>query len=428
MTCLKFILFALLFTPKGAFSQKLIQNRTNQKLHKLVESKDFFALKEEYTRNQSKLSEARKLYYEVYLSQVFGRNEKSNQSIAILFEKYPDQFNELETLNLLEAQANNFLHYYEYQQAASIYGSVLTNYSQLLDSASIESYQNVKNLFGSLAAVPPQKMHKSKEVLLPSYRNAFNHMMTPVTVNGIQEEFIFDTGANLSTITESQAVKMQLKLIDQSVAIASSTQNVVQSKLAVADSLWIGDILFENVVFIVMPDAQLTFPEINYAIKGIIGFPVMDQMGEVHLLKNGNIFIPKEVANKQEQNMFFEGLTPVVRLHSKKNTLLFTFDTGARTSELSIKYYKAHKIEVKRKGEMQKNQRGGAGGNVEVNEYMLFNFPMTIGAHQLSLEKIPVTMEEYWFNAYFDGNLGQDVFMKFNSLIINFEHMYIDFE
>jgi hypothetical protein len=103
---------------------------------------------------------------------------------------------------------------------------------------------------------------------------------------------------------------MQLKLIDQSVAIASSTQNVVQSKLAVADSLFIGDILFENVVFIVMPDAQLTFPEINYAIKGIIGFPVMDQMGEVHLLKNGNIFIPKEVAKKQEQNMFFEGLKP----------------------------------------------------------------------------------------------------------------------
>ncbi len=428
MSNIKLFFFFILLSTGLVQAQKSGVKIIHNKLNDLLECKDFFALEAEYTRNQSKLSEARKLYYEVYLSQAFGRNEKSNQSLAILFEKYPDQFNELETLNLLEAQANNFLHYYEYQQAASVYGAILTNYSQLLDSASIESYQNVKNLFGSLAGVPPQKMQKSKDVLLPSYRNAFNHMMTPVVVNGIQEEFIFDTGANLSTITESQAVKMQLKLIDQSVAIASSTQNVVQSKLAVADSLFIGDILFENVVFIVMPDAQLTFPEINYAIKGIIGFPVMDQMGEVHLLKNGNIFIPKEVANKQEQNMFFEGLTPVVRLHSKKNTLLFTFDTGARTSELSIKYYKAHKIEVKRKGEMQKNQRGGAGGNVEVNEYMLFNFPMTIGEHQLSLEKIPVTMEEYWFNAYFDGNLGQDVFMKFNSLIINFEHMYIDFE
>ena len=428
MSNIKLLFFFIFLSTGVAQAQRISNQMLDNKLNDLLESKDFFALKMEYVKNQSKLSEACKLYYEIYLSQAFGQNETSNQAIDILFQKYPDKLNDLETLKLLEAQANNFLHYYEYQQAATVYGAILTNYSRLLDSSSIESYQNVKSLFGSLAAVPPQKMHKSKEVLLPSYRNAFNHMMTPVTVNGIQEEFIFDTGANLSTITESQAKKMQLKLIDQSVAIASSTQNVVQSKLAVADSLIIGDILFENVVFIVMPDAQLTFPDINYTIKGIIGFPVMDQMGEVHLLKNGNIFIPKEVSNKQEQNMFFEGLTPVVQLHSKKNTLLFTFDTGARTSELSIKYYRAHKIEVKRKGEMQKNQRGGAGGNVEVNEYMLFNFPMTIGVHQFSLEKIPVTMEEYWFNAYFDGNLGQDVFMKFNSLIINFENMYIDFE
>ena len=428
MSNIKLFFFFIFLSTGVTQAQRTSNLMLDNKLNDLLESKDFFALKMAYVKNQSKLSEARKLYYEIYLSQAFGQNEKSNQAIDILFQKYPDKLNDLETLKLLEAQANNFLHYFEYQQAASVYGAILTNYSKLLDSSSIESYQNIKSLFGSLAAVPPQKMHKSNEVLLPSYRNAFNHMMTPVIVNGIKEEFIFDTGANLSTITESQAVKMQLKLIDQSVAIASSTQNVVQSKLAVADSLFIGDILFENVIFIVMPDAQLTFPEINYAIKGIIGFPVMDQMGEVHLLKNGNIFIPKEVAKKQEQNMFFEGLTPVVKLHSKKNTLLFTFDTGARTSELSIKYYKAHKIEVKRKGEMQKNQRGGAGGNVEVNEYMLFNFPMTIGVHQFSLEKIPVTMEEYWFNAYFDGNLGQDVFMKFNSLIINFENMYIDFK
>jgi len=428
MTSIKLILFTLLLTPTVAFAQKLIQNRTDQKLYKLIECKDIFALKDQYARNQSKLSEARKIYYEVYLSRAFGQNEKSNQGIDILFQKYPDKFNEVETLKLLEVRADNFLHCHEYQKASAVYGAVVMNYSQLLDSSGIESYRNVQNLFGALAEVAPQKMHKSKEVLLPSYRNAFNHMMTPVSVNGMKEEFIFDTGADLSTISESQAIKMQIKMIDQSASINSSTQNIVQSKLAVADSFYVGDILFENVVFIVMPDAQLTFPEIDYTIKGIIGFPVIDQMGEVHLLKNGNIFIPKEVAKQQEQNMFFEGLTPVVRLRSNKSALLFTFDTGARSSELSLKYFNEHKLQVKRKGELQKNQRGGAGGIVEVTEYMLTDFPLAIGTQQLCLEKIPVTMEQYWFNAYFDGNLGQDVFMKFNSLIINFEHMYIDFE
>lgn len=61
---IKLILFTLLLTPTVAFAQKLIQNRTDKKLNQLIESKDFFALKELYARNESKLNEARKIYYE----------------------------------------------------------------------------------------------------------------------------------------------------------------------------------------------------------------------------------------------------------------------------------------------------------------------------------------------------------------------------
>jgi hypothetical protein len=218
-----------------------------------------------------------------------------------------------------------------------------------------------------------------------------------------------------------------LKIFEQSVDIGSSTQKEIQSKLAVADSLCVGDILFENVLFIVMPDDQLTFPQINYVIKGIIGFPVIHQLGEMHLKKDGNIFIPKTASKKTEENMFFEGLNPVVKVASEIDTLLFTFDTGAGYTELSFKYFNDHKTDVEKKGEMQTNERGGAGGKVAVKEYILSNFPLQIGKNKTSLDKIPVTLEEYGFNKYFDGNLGQDVFLKFNTLIINFENMYIDF-
>ena len=270
-------------------------------------------------------------------------------------------------------------------------------------------------------------MHKQNDVTLNAYRNKFNHLMTPVKVDKTSADFIFDTGANLSTISESQAKKMKLKTFEQSVHIGSSTQKEIQSKLAVADSLYVGDILFENVLFIVMPDDQLTFPQINYTIKGIIGFPVIHQLGEVHLKKDGKIFIPKTTTQKTEKNMFFEGLNPVVKVISESDTLLFTFDTGAGHTELSFKYFNNHKTGVEKKGEKQTNQRGGAGGNVAVKEYVLSNFPLQIGKYKTSLDKIPVTLEEYSFNKYFDGNLGQDVFLKFNSLIINFENMYIDF-
>ena len=59
---------------------------------------------------------------------------------------------------------------------------------------------------------------------------------------------------------------------------------------------------------------------------------------------------------------------------------------------------------------------------------MLSKFPIRLGSKSADLANIPVKLEEYEFNNEFDGNLGQDLFMKFNTLIINFKYMYVDFE
>ncbi|OOV16593.1 retropepsin-like aspartic protease [Flavobacterium sp. LM4] len=409
-------------------TKKTTNKIVEDKLNFLLEQKNYFQLQDELFKNLNELSDDRILYYNVFINKAFGQWEKSNHEIEILLNKHKQALNDSLTVKLLDVQASNYLFLYEYKKATKIYNDILTTYKKVLDSADLENYKNTKNLFGTFSDVNQQKMHKAKDVTLKSYRNKFNHLMIPVKVDTVNEDFIFDTGANLSTISESQAKKMKLKLFEQIVDIGSSTQKDVQSKLALADSLYVGDILFENVLFIVMPDSQLTFPQINYAIKGIIGFPVINQLGEVYLHKDGKIFIPGVASKKTEQNMFFEGLNPVVRLFSKSDTLLFTFDTGAKNTELSFKYYKDHKLDVEKKGIMQTNQRGGAGGKVEVKEYMLSNFPIQIGQHKTSLDKIPVTLEEYDFNKYFDGNLGQDVFLKFNTLIISFKNMNIDFK
>jgi hypothetical protein len=63
-----------------------------------------------------------------------------------------------------------------------------------------------------------------------------------------------------------------------------------------------------------------------------------------------------------------------------------------------------------------------------IKEYILKNFPLIIGSKKTTIKQIPVTLEEYGYNEYFDGNLGQDVFTQFNTLIINFKYLYVDFE
>jgi len=400
----------------------------DNKLNQTLEKKDYFKLSKLLENNEDKLSEDRRLYYKAFVANSFGEREQFNAYIHVLLGKYKHKFSDSLLVDLLELKAANSIYVYNYKQASEIYSNILTDYPGVIDSSGVESIKNVVNLFGTFAGVKPQIMHPHKTVEIASYRNKFNDLMVPVRSNRVSEDFIFDTGANLSTISASQAKKMDLIVFEQQVKVGSSTTLSVQTKLAVADSLYVGDILFENVLFYIMPDEMLASPEMNFQIHGIIGFPIIHQLEEVQLHKDGSLTIPEKPMDRKIRNMFFEGLNPVVKVLAQNDTLLFTVDTGARASELSFKYYNDHKSDVEKRGDLQTNPRTGAGGKTMVKEYMLYDFPMTIGSKSTVLSKIPVTLEEYAFNKYADGNLGQDLFTQFNTLIINFKYMYIDFE
>ena len=429
MKILKLLTILCLFAVvTGCSSKKTTVDEVDNKINEILEEKNYFKLKDAVETNKDKLADHRLLYYNVFVAKAFGKHDQSNEYVDNLLKNHHQMLNGTMIVKLLDVKASNKIYKYQYKEASEIYTQILNNHIELLDSSDIANYKNLQALFGSIASVKPQIVHKNKDASISANRNAFNHLMTPVKGNAVMDSFIFDTGANFSTISESQAKKMNFKIINTKIDVGSSTKTVVESKLAVADSFYVGDILFENVIFLVLPDSQLTFPQINYAIKGIIGFPVIHQLDEVHLHKNGMITVPEKHKESKLANMFFEGLNPVVKVYSDNDTLLFTFDTGAKSSELSMKYFTEHEERVKSKGEFQTNQSGGVGGVNSINEYMLRNFPMKIGSKSLILSQIPVTLEEYGFNKYFDGNLGQDAINQFNRLIINFEQMYIDFE
>jgi hypothetical protein len=401
---------------------------TDKYLSDLLESKNYFKLRTELANVQNKLSEDRMLFYKANCEHVFNDCQSSNQSIEILLSKYKKQLNDKIVSDLLTIKAGNHIRLYQYKEAADTYNLILSQYRTILDSVNISEYENVQQLWQTLSVVKPQRIHKLSDVEISAYRNQFNHLMIPVKCGQIADEFIFDTGANLSTISDSYAEKMNMTLYESDIKVNSSTSISVQTKLAVADSLYVGDILFENVVFLVVPGEQMSFPSVNYQVRGIIGFPVIYQMDEVHLRKNGTLFIPENPQDKRLSNIYIETLSSIVQLQSGNDSLLFTMDTGARTSELSERYYTKNKEKVEKNGTLLHVNRGGAGGIVETEVYRLENFPYTIGSKSGTLSEISVNTVPYDFNKYYDGNLGQDILAQFDEMILNFQYMYIDFE
>jgi predicted aspartyl protease len=392
----------------------------------LLESKNFFKLRAELANAQSKLSEDRLLFYNANVEHVFNRCQLSNQHISRLVGRHKEQLNDAIVSGMLALKASNHVRLYQYKEAADAYRLILSQYGNVLDSAEIAGYENVQQLWQTVSAVKPQRIHKPNDVEIAAYRNQFNHLMAPVKCGQITDEFIFDTGANLSTIAESYAQKMALTVYESNIRVNSATNVSVQTKLAVADSLYVGGVLFENVVFLVVPDEQISFPMFNYYIHGVIGFPVIYQMDEIHLWQNGTIFIPEQSHDKSLRNMYIETLYPVVQMQSGVDSLLLMMDTGAKSSDLSVRYYNKHKEVVEKEGTLHHEKRGSAGGVEETTVYRLKNFPYTIGSKSGVLPEISVNTID--FGGHYDGVLGQDLLTQYNKIILNFQHMYVDFE
>lgn len=397
-----------------------------QKMAGLLENNNYFGLRDVLTIAELQLPKDKYLYYKTLCDNAFFNSEDSNKSADLLLMQYGSTLDDTTIVKLLDVKSSNYIREYQYAEATDLLQTIVEQYASTLDSTDVADYQNSIQLYGSLASVKPQRIHKQCDVLIPSYQNEFAHLIVPVRCGGKADGFIFDTGANISTITYGVATDMGLSFIEANISVGSSTDIRTQAQLAVADSIEVGGILFENVVFLVMPDELLTFPSIGYEIHGIIGLPVISQMEEIRMNSDGTIFTPFEVVDKGIQNMYLDGQNPVVQLLHENDTLLFFLDTGANTSELSVKYYNAHEEDIKSKGTLRNTQRGGAGGMVNVEEYVLSHFSYTIGTNSSELPEISVQTNSR--NLDYDGTIGQDIFGQFDKLILNFKFMYLDFE
>ncbi len=401
---------------------------TEQQLLQLLNEKNLFRLKVLLKEKESELSKSIALYLKAHLQNAFNQTEQSLKTLDVLLGKYGSGLNDTLLLNAFLIKYDNLHKQTRYREAAEALEIAMNKYGIALDSVALTNLRETYNSVEPLKEFPPQKMHIATDITIPILRNQFNHVTMKVRKGETSEDFIFDTGAMLSVIAESCAQRMGIRVMESSVNVGNSVGSKVQSKVGVADSLWIGDLLIENVAFLVLPDAMLSFPQANYFIRGIVGFPVMYQMREVTIRKDESITVTVHPTKRNLHNLFLDGLSPFVQLEANSDTVVFHMDTGANTTEFSEKYFVANKDEIVKKATLKTVKQGSAGSIVDTKVYELENILLKVGGQELTVPSVVALSEKKSFLENCDGNLGQDVLMHFNKLILNFEDMYLALE
>ncbi len=401
---------------------------TEWDLVRMLDKKDLFRLEALLQEKRSELPPYIVLYLDANLQNAFNQTEQSLQTINKLLDNYSESLSDALLYRVYAIKYDNLFKQYRYNKAAEALEIAIDKYGHAVDSVWLAVVREKDyNFVRSLKGFPVQKMHITTDVSIPVSLNEYNHIIMNVSSGGQSENFIFDTGAS-NVISESCARRMGIRIFESKASTVGAVDKQVQLKVGLADKLRIGDLMFENVVFKVMPDESLSFPEANYVIHGIIGFPVMNQMKEIEICKNKSITVVAHPTKGNSRNLFLDNAMPIVQFEANHDTVLFIMDTGANTTKFSENYFAAHTVEIKEKATSNTIRRGGVGGFVDSEVYELKNVQLKIGGQEMVIPTITVLTDKLSYLTNYDGHLGQDVLMHFNKLTLNFKEMYVSFD
>ena len=390
----------------------------------LFKDRQYFDLRD-YVRTQNSDGSVEMLFFRGVLANRFNRRAES----IILLQDYLKKASSQHPyrLDALKALADNLSKDGEYGRAADVYGAILDEPHYQLDERARQELKNVCGLWNALRDIPAQTNLSSGDSIIQGQRDKVNLLNVPVSVNGQLEAFVFDTGANLSIMTRSTALSLGLEVIDSNISVSSSTEKKIDSKLTVVPSLSIGNTTIGNVVFLVVEDQLLNFPQVEYQIKGIIGFPVLEALGKISITRDNAIhFSETPYLEEAEPNLCLDGLTPLVAATYRGRRLPFVFDTGATSSDFYPSFLLLE--DGLADGPQKTMSIGGAGGSTEIR-YLEKDLEIMVGGQVAEFPKARIMTESTNSHSqHFYGILGQDHIERYHRLTLDFRTMQLGFD
>jgi len=408
---------------------KISNQNVLDELEQLAETQDYFKLKKHFEAKNDQLSDAHSLYFSAIISKVFNKPGISNSAFNQLLLTENLRLNDTLLNKLYRAKLENHINLYEYGDAASTSAYIQNHFQSLTDSTDLEMLQNEIKIWTALTGIPKQQIIKNNDCTFPMYRDKVGLFNVDVKIGDSTKNLIFDTGANFSAIKRSLVEQLGLTLIEADFYVTAATGLQVNCDIAIADEIDMGGLICKNVVFLVLNDEDLSFPQIDYFINGAIGFPVIEAFDELRINRENEIFVPKQATEYAFNNFALDGLMPIVACEYEGDTLSLHFDTGATTTTLFPLYYKEYQDEIQKNYEQETFESGSAGGTYTFEGYVLNNIHLKVADSEVTLEKVRLHIEDIGGDeSHFHGNFGQDYIKQFDEMILSFKYASVLFK
>lgn len=291
--------------------------------------------------------------------------------------------------------------------------------------------KNARALFGALSRYQKQSVAERRFSRI-RYSMKGGNLLIPAEINGKSTNYIFDTGANFSLISEGEAKRLGLTVRESSGHKVGDSAGVnVDTRIAVADQLRVGNVRLTHVAFFVVGDDQQPFVDLPSGERGVLGLPVLLAFQTLRWTQKGTFEIgfASDSSKTRKSNVCFEGAQPIIEAefqHSKINMFL---DTGAiRTRALPL-FAREFADFVNESGRKDTSRVTGVGGSVEVDAITLTELALRINGFNAVLRPAQVLLKETtsdsrWWHIW----IGLDLLNQARVVTIDFKSMTLALE
>jgi predicted aspartyl protease len=358
-----------------------------------------------------------------------SRSGRTEESLLLLQRALPELRNTQpqRATNALKAVAEAYSGSYRYQEAAQAYDDLEQHFARDLRP----DVGNDAALARLVRGVAAQTVEWAEPVRLPTSRNLIGTLVSEITIDGLSEQWMLDTGANQSVVSRSYAQRLGLVPLKGVASVGSGLTGRSSSlQVAVIPRLPLGRATVRNVIVAILDDADLRIgvaPD-TYQIHAVLGYPVLKGLGRVTFTRDGEFLAGQTGGATMNVPMFMRGLTPAIECEVAGERLPFTLDTGASSSDFSVRYYerfgKSATDWIRRS-----IQSGGAGGTVSQDVLIQPAVEMRIGDVRVVLRDVSIApaRRHAGLDVLF-GNLGQDFVVGFKNFTLDFVKMTFSVE
>ena len=274
----------------------------------------------------------------------------------------------------------------------------------------------------------PEVIHYPQNPLVvPSEKSMSGVPMIQVMVNGIEQTFWIDTGAEFTVLASDIAEKCGVKpLTDIPSRVGTATDKKIGLWAGSIENLKIQDLLIENHPVFIIGKVDLEFRILKIfkilKIDGIIGWNAIQNLKiELNYANDSVTFNKPKLEDAGTRNFHYLTQPFVTVLDTTGTALHFFMDTGANTSSL---YDPAYSVFDTSAAEIKNAMVGGAGGFQRITQLRLEKQSLVLGNTRINFSaldgKTPLGELDEGFILY-DGMLGSDVAQE-GVLILDFQN------